>query len=78
VGKISRKITVVFLLCLMLPLAGVTGIGQEESKKSGQQPPPAKPPAKEPQDQDEPITLSSRLVLVPLSVTTPLANRSRI
>jgi Ca-activated chloride channel homolog len=61
---LSLKLTIILLLSLLLPLAGSANIGQEESKKSGQQ---AKPPAQEPQD--EAIRLSSRLVVVPVSVT---------
>jgi Ca-activated chloride channel family protein len=65
---LSLKLTIILLLSLLLPLAGSANIPQEESKKSGQQSSSqAKPPVQEPQD--EVIRISSRLVVVPVSVT---------
>jgi len=68
VRTFSLKLSIIMLLSLLLPLAGSAKVGQEESKKSGQQSSSQnKPPVQEPQD--EAIRLSSRLVVVPVSVT---------
>jgi Ca-activated chloride channel homolog len=66
----SLNLSILLLLSLVSPLAGSTNFAQEESKKTGQQSPPQKkPPVQDPQDQEEAIRLSSRLIVVPVSVT---------
>jgi Ca-activated chloride channel family protein len=66
----TLNLSIILLLSLVSPLAGSANFGQEESKKSGQQASPQKkPPVQDPQEQEEAIRLSSRLIVVPVSVT---------
>jgi VWFA-related protein len=66
--SLSLTLSFILLLSLIL-LTGSAQTGQSAANQSGQSPPKAKPAQDPVQDQDEPLRLSSRLILVPVSAS---------